>query len=103
MQAGYRPSRHRQGVGAPTGQYAVGFQDIETEVRTIHLDNRTPGERAEFIAFWTELLLSGAAGLLEAGKVEQSLIDDMQHELTRVGRNPDAVFYYSFVQARARV
>ena len=29
---------------------------------TFHLDNRAPAERAEFLAYWTELLLSGAAG-----------------------------------------
>jgi len=92
-------------VGAKLGNLLqrVGFQAIETEVRSIHLDNRAPGERAEFIAFWTELLLSGAPGLLEAGKVSEETIEQMKQELTRVGRDPDAVFFYSFVQARARV
>ncbi len=49
-------------VGAKLGNLlqAIGYRDIRTEVRTIHLDNRAPGERAEFIAYWTELLLSGA-------------------------------------------
>ena len=52
-------------VGAKLGNLlqAVGYRDIATEVRPIHLDNRAPGERAEFLAYWTELLLSGAPGL----------------------------------------
>ena len=31
------------------------------------------------------------------------VVAGMQHELQRVARDPDAVFWYSFVQARARV
>jgi ubiquinone/menaquinone biosynthesis C-methylase UbiE len=91
-------------VGAKLGNLllAVGFRDITTEVRTIHLDNRAPGERAEFLAYWTELLLSGADGLVAAGKVTPAVVDGMKDELARVGRDPNAVFFYAFVQARAR-
>ena len=92
-------------VGAKLGNLLqrVGFTDIHTEVKTIHLDNRTPGERAEFLDYWTELLLSGAPGLLEAGKVSEEVVEGMKKELKRVGHDPDAVFFFSFVQARARV
>ena len=81
----------------------VGYGDIRTDVRTIHLDNRAPAERAEFIEFWTELLLSGCPGLLEASKVSAELVEQMKDELAEVAHDPDAVFFYAFVQARARV
>jgi SAM-dependent methyltransferase len=92
-------------VGAKLGNLLqqVGYRDIVTEVRPIHLDNRAPGERAEFIAYWTELLLSGAPGLLEAGVTSQDTVENMTAELDQVARDPDAVFFYCFVQARARV
>jgi hypothetical protein len=92
-------------VGAKLGNLllAVGFRDIATEVRSIHLDNRTPGERTEFLAFWTDLLLSGAPGLLQAQKVSQETVDGMERELRAIENDPNAVFFYSFVQARARV
>ena len=92
-------------VGAKLGNLLqrVGYRDIQTQVRTIHLDNRAPGERAEFLGFWSELLLSGAANLLEAGKVSTDTVEAMKAELEEVAHDPDAVFYYSFVQARARV
>ena len=92
-------------VGAKLGNLllGVGFQDVTTKIRTIHLDNRVPGERAEFLDYWTELLLSGAPGLCDAGKVSAETVDGMKEELHRVGRDPDAVFLYSFVQARAVV
>jgi ubiquinone/menaquinone biosynthesis C-methylase UbiE len=91
-------------VGAKLGNLlqAVGYREITTEVRTIHLDNRTPGERAEFIAYWTELLLSGAPGLEKAGKVSASVVEGMKRELAQVAHDPNAVFFYSFVQARAQ-
>ncbi len=92
-------------VGAKLGNLLLknGFCDIRTEVKTFHLDNRVPGDRTEFLAYWSDLLLSGAPALAKAGKVPQEVVDGMQHELQRVARDPDAVFWYSFVQARARV
>jgi hypothetical protein len=92
-------------VGAKLGNLLLknGFADIHTEVKTFHLDNRVPGERTEFLAYWTELLLSGAPALARAGKVPQAVVAAMRTELERVAHDPDAVFWYSFVQARARV
>jgi ubiquinone/menaquinone biosynthesis C-methylase UbiE len=92
-------------VGASLGNLllAGGYGDIRTEVKTFHFDNRTPGERAEFLAYWSDLLLSGAPALAKAGKVSDTVVDGMHKELDRVAHDPDAVFWYSFVQARARV
>jgi ubiquinone/menaquinone biosynthesis C-methylase UbiE len=92
-------------VGAKLGNLlqAVGYRDIEVAVEPIHLDNRAPGERAEFLSYWTELLLSGAPGLCEAGKVSDRIVEGMKAELARVAHDPDSVFFYAFVQARAVV
>jgi ubiquinone/menaquinone biosynthesis C-methylase UbiE len=92
-------------VGAKLGNLlqSGGYRDITTKVRTFHLDNRKAGERAEFISFWTELMLSGADELLAAGRVDTETVEGMKTELEFVAHSPDAVFFYSFVQARARV
>mgnify|MGYP000532149172 CR=1 FL=1 len=92
-------------VGAKLGNLlqAVGYRDIQVDVRSIHLDNRSPGERAEFLRYWTELLFSGAKGLVDAGKVSADVVDGMKEELATVGHDPNSVFFYAFVQARARV
>ena len=92
-------------VGAKLGNLLlrVGYRDVQTIVKTIHLDNRRPGERAEFLEFWTNLLLSGCEGLLAAGRTTPETVAGMQKELRAVGRDPDAVFFYSFIQARAFV
>lgn len=92
-------------VGAKLGNLlqAVGFRDIETRVHSIFLDNRSPGEREEMLEYWSDLLLSGAAGLLSAGKVSEQTVSGMKAELDQVAHDPNAVFFYSFIQAKARV
>lgn len=92
-------------VGAKLGNLlqAVGYRDIVTEIKTLLLDNRCPAERAEFITEWIDLLLSAAPGLQKAGKISADVIEGMKKELDEVAHNPDAVFFYGFVQAQARV
>jgi len=92
-------------VGAKLGNLllAGGYRDVSTEIKTFHFDNREPGRRKVMIAFWEELLLSAAGQLLEAGRVTQDVVDDMQREMHQVQNDPNAVFFYSFVQARATV
>jgi ubiquinone/menaquinone biosynthesis C-methylase UbiE len=91
-------------VGAKLGNIlqSVGYRDVQTEVKTFHLDNRAPAERAEFIAYWTELLLSGAPALLAGNQVSAEIVQGMTRELERVARDPNSVFFYSFIQAQAR-
>jgi ubiquinone/menaquinone biosynthesis C-methylase UbiE len=90
-------------VGAKLGNLlqGVGFRDIQTEVKTFHLDNRAPGERADFLAYWTDLLVSGAPELLSKRRVSAEVVEGMKRELDRVGHDPNSVFFYSFIQARA--
>jgi SAM-dependent methyltransferase len=91
-------------VGAKLANYllAAGFQNVTTEVKVHHFDNRAPKKRAQFIEYWTDLLLSGAPGLLKDGKVTQETVDEMKKELARLKDDPDAVFYYTWLQARAQ-
>jgi ubiquinone/menaquinone biosynthesis C-methylase UbiE len=91
-------------VGAKLGNLlqSVGFRDVQTDVRSFHLDNRAPGERAEFLSFWTDLLLSGAPSLIAAEQTSQDVVDGMSEELARVARDPNSVFFSAFIQARAR-
>ncbi len=92
-------------VGAKLGNLllAGGFRDVHTEIKTLHLDNREPARRKTMIAFWEELLLSAADQLLQAGSVSEDIVAGMRREMNEVQNDPDAVFFYSFVQARATV
>jgi ubiquinone/menaquinone biosynthesis C-methylase UbiE len=90
-------------VGSKLGNYlkAAGFSEIEVKTRSLHYDNREPNKRSERIDFWTRLLLSGAPELLKANKVDQNLVDEMTKELGALKKDPNSVFYYSFIFAQA--
>lgn len=92
-------------VGAKLGNLLLqqGFRDIKVETKTWHLDNRRPGKRKEYIDFWHELLLSAEEQLVSNNYVDQETVDKARAELKQVARDPNAVFYYSFIQAKAKV
>ena len=92
-------------VGAKLGNLllAGGYRDVQTEVKSVHLDNRQPGRRKQMIEFWEELLLSAAGQLTEAGKTDMATVEGMRNELQAVRNDPNAVFFFAFVQARASV
>ncbi|WP_133477332.1 class I SAM-dependent methyltransferase [Cognatilysobacter segetis] len=92
-------------VGAKLGNLllAGGYRDVATEVKTFYFDNREPGRRKVMIAFWEELLLSAADNLIEAGAVTPDVVEGMRREMHQVQNDPNAVFFYSFIQARATV
>ena len=92
-------------VGAKLGNLllAGGFRDVQTDIKTIHLDNREPARRKTMIAFWEQVLLSAAEQLLQAGTVDEETVEGMRREFRQVQNDPNAVFFFSFVQARATV
>jgi SAM-dependent methyltransferase len=92
-------------VGAKLGNLllAGGFRDVTTEIKTFHFDNREPARRKTMIGFWEELLLSAADQLVAAGKVTADVVEGVRREMRQVQSDPNAVFFYSFVQARATV
>ena len=92
-------------VGAKLGNLLLqqGYERIETEVKIWHLDNRRPDERREVIQFWTELLLSAETLLTESGAIKSGVVDGAKAELKTVAHDPNAVFHFAFMQARAFV
>jgi ubiquinone/menaquinone biosynthesis C-methylase UbiE len=92
-------------IGAKLGNLllAGGYRDVHTEVKNVHLDNRQPGRRKLMIEFWEEVLLSAADQLIAAGKTDPPTVEGMRSELQAVRNDPNAVFFFAFVQARATV
>lgn len=92
-------------VGAKLGNFLLelGFKDIKTEVKTWHYDNRYPNERRETIEFWTNLLMSAKDQLVQENIVSKELAENAHQELRKIASDPNAVFFYSFIQASAKV
>jgi len=90
-------------VGGKLANYLMeaGYQNISTKVLTHQYDNRMPKKRTVFIDYWTQLLLSGAPGLLKAGRITQDIVDEMTSEFQTLKKAKDAVIFYSWILARA--
>ncbi len=90
-------------VGAKLGGLLseAGFRDIHVKPWAHHFDRRDPQRRERFMLYWKELLLSGAPGLLAAGKVTEKLVEDMRVELDLLLTQDDSVFFYSHMKAQA--
>jgi len=90
-------------IGAKLGNLLLncGYQQVQTQIKTFHFDQRRPKRCKEMIGFWEELLLSAADQLIEAQKVDPQTVEAMHQEIRRVQTDPNAVFFYSFVQAKA--
>ena len=81
----------------------AGFVDIKTEVRPFHFDSREPEKRAAFIEYFYNILLSAEKELVAQKRISPLLLKDMKKEVQRVKKNKDAVFFYAFMRATARV
>ncbi len=82
---------------------SLGFKDISTHIKTWHLDNRHPEKRKEYIDFWTELLLSASEQLIKTKYVTKEIVQEASKELKAVSNDPNSVFHFSFMQAKAKV
>ncbi|MGE0174819.1 MAG: class I SAM-dependent methyltransferase [Oligoflexales bacterium] len=91
-------------IGAKLGNLLMsqGFKDIQSNIKTWLLDNREPAQRKRTIDYWTELLLSAADKLIEAKYITPDLVKKCTGELKAVATDPNAVFYFSFMQVMAR-
>ncbi len=92
-------------IGAKLGNLllSIGFKDVKTETKTWHFDNRCPDKRKRTIEFWSDLLMSASDQLLRDNKVSEDTVKLAKEELDNVANDPNAVFYYSFIQASAKV
>jgi ubiquinone/menaquinone biosynthesis C-methylase UbiE len=92
-------------VGAKLGNFllASGFQNIASHVCSFHYDNRSPKMRTQMIEYWTEILLSGTPELVQKKLITTDLVEEMKKELALLKKDPNAVLFDSWIQARGEV
>lgn len=81
----------------------AGFTDIQTEIRPCHFDSREPERRAAFTEYFYQILLSAEKTLVKEGRITPADMKAMKKEVERVKKANDAVFFYAFMRATARV
>lgn len=92
-------------VGASLGHLLkeAGFVDVQVEARPFHFDSREPEKRAAFTEYFFQILLSAEKSLLADGRISKELVREMKKEVEQVKKAKDAVFFYAFMRATARV
>jgi ubiquinone/menaquinone biosynthesis C-methylase UbiE len=91
-------------MGAKLGHKLTnaGFKQVSTESRSFMADHRDLVQKKEIIDYWTTLLLSGGPNLLEAGYIQQNVLDMLKKEFSMLNEDPEGVFYCSFIRAFAK-
>ena len=81
----------------------VGFASATLHSVEAKLDRDVskPSDRAAFLDYWHELLLTAAPHLLAEEGVSQTLIDEMGREFVSLREDFDSVFVYRLFQLRA--
>jgi len=90
-------------IGAQLGHLLkeAGFKSIQVEFRPLHFDSRNPKQRADFIEFFFQILLSAESKLRDQNKVSDALVKQMFKEVEIAKKAKDSVFFYSFARATA--
>ncbi|HET6244184.1 MAG: methyltransferase domain-containing protein [Bacteroidetes bacterium] len=90
-------------VGAKLGNLLASaeFSSITTKTKYFHADNRDIKYKRKTIEYWTELLLSAAPNLLNAGLVSHKTTEEVKKEFAFIADNSQGVFFCSFIQAQA--
>lgn len=90
-------------VGAKLGNLlqAADFRDIVLEPKSFHYDNREPEKRTAMLRYWTGLMLSAADAIREAGGLNRADIQAMEADMHEREQQPETIFFYSFIQAKA--
>lgn len=92
-------------IGAKLGNLlmSLGYEEVQTKTKTWHFDNRFPDKRKKTIEYWSNLLMSASDQLIRDNVVSEETVRLAKEELENVANDPNAVFYYSFIQASAKV
>jgi ubiquinone/menaquinone biosynthesis C-methylase UbiE len=92
-------------VGVKLGTFLrdAGFSDVRTSIKVLYADKREPELREKVILHWRELILSAVEKLLSENRVTPEHVEAMKKEFEDILKNPNAILFDSFLQAKARV
>ena len=82
---------------------AAGFQEISTRPHVFFLDRTRPAERQTMLAYWLELMRSAVHETIASGHTTLDRWQAAEAAMREVMEDPDAVFYYTFIQVQARL
>ncbi len=82
--------------------HETGFTEIQTIPHLFFLDRTRPDERRNMFIYWLDLMRSALHETLDGGFTTMERWQIAESQMRRLIENPDAVFYYSFIQATCK-
>lgn len=79
----------------------AGFNEVNTLPHTFFLDQSRPQERAVLLEYWLNLMRSALHECLSTGDTTLDRWQRAESSMYELMKKPEAVFYYSFIQAEA--
>ena len=81
----------------------AGFGEVSSRPYPIHLAGHKPELRRQMFHYWERLMISAWPALQSHGYVSKELWQHTEQELKTLAHDPDAIFFYCFVQSSAKV
>lgn len=81
--------------------FDAGFQEIEVKPYPMFWDKRNRKNRSDLLKYWHGLMFSALDNMMEVNYCDLSLWKLAEKEMLDLMKNEEAVFYYSFIQAKA--
>ncbi len=79
----------------------AGYQNIQITPHCFNLDKRTPNHRLEMLQYWEGLTYSKLENVAKAGLYNEQNWNKIRQEFITLREDPNAVFSYTFIQAKA--
>jgi ubiquinone/menaquinone biosynthesis C-methylase UbiE len=91
-------------VGARLGTLLEqsGYAEISIHNNVFYYDRRMPEKRKAMFLYFEELMMSAVPGLLRDKLVTAEMVNEVRNEIRQLLTNPESIFYFVFIQAKAK-
>lgn len=91
-------------IGLQMGNYLTlaDYSAIELDHRPIYADMRTPELRKAYFNFMIKTFRSAEKFLLEAKRIDQALLDEMNRDIENFLKDPNSIFMFQWVRTLAK-
>jgi len=79
----------------------AGYRNIRTISCPLFFDKTKTQQRGRFMEYWTSLMKSCTENMIKQGMITREEWSQVEKDMLELSKNPDTIFYYSWIQASA--
>ncbi|HRG34469.1 MAG TPA: hypothetical protein PLN76_14415, partial [Saprospiraceae bacterium] len=79
----------------------AGYRNIRTISCPLFFDKTKTQQRGRFMEYWTSLMKSCTENMIKQGMITREEWSQVEKDMLDLSKNPDTIFYYSWIQASA--